>query len=532
MTLADIGYIALTTGNIFEAQKSYREALNLAHKVRGSGNDFSNACNNFAYLNYLLGNYQESWTYYLQAQETAEINNLDRHLGYILNGQADLLRDLEELEQAKDLYLKALTLAESTQEDDMLSAALAGLVALETQAGDFNQAIYYLREKASVENQQIEAPPYLVSMAKIYFEMGQTDLAQKHILQVLDALPENQPPTHETAELHFHAALIQYAAGSADEAAAHLQKCLKTTALLGFDQFLVNAFRHHLKAVKKILTHLPEFPQVQSILKRASKKPPTLKELIAPATVPPEEEQISLNVTAFDGGAVRLNGENIPHSDWGSVGARALFYFILDRKQTTKDEIALEFWPEFSQAKVNSNFHATLWRVRNALSSRQILTFEKDHYQINPIVNYYYDLYEFEDLYNGLKKQKNELEKRTAMRRMAEIYQNDYLEDIDMPWADQRRRELQNIFYTILIELAEEEFDKKNYEAAHQHYLRAAQLDYYQDDLHLKIMQTLEAVGDKRRAIQHYRAYAKKLKSEMNIEPDPDLKDMAERLSA
>lgn len=538
MTLADIGYIALTTGNIFEAQKSYREALNLAHKMRGSGNDFANACNNFAYLNYLLGNYQEAWTYYLQAQEAAELNNLDRHLGFILNGKGDVLRDLEEWDQSREMYFKAQAIAEKSEEKSALAESLSGLVALETQTNNFNQAIFYLREKASVEKTSVDSPSYLISMTKIYIKMGQCDLAQKTVQKALDAYPNNVAPTQESAELYFYAALATNTCAAeekpknehAAQAVKYLQKSLEITALLGYDQFLVSAFRQNKKALKDILAQLPNFPQVESILERAKQKPPSLKELLTPENEP-EDELIYLNVTAFDESTVRMNGEIIPAGSWGSVGARALFYFILDRKQTTKDEIALEFWPEFSQAKVNSNFHATLWRVRNALSSRQILTFENDHYQLNPAVNLYLDLDEFESLYAELRNSDSSLERRTAMRRMTEIYQNDYLQDIDMPWADQRRRELQNIFFNVLIKLAEEEFEKQNYNAATEHYLHAIKIDPYQEELHLKTMQSMEAAGDKRQALQHYRQYASRLKKEMNMEPGPEIQQLANRLS-
>ena len=539
MTLADIGYIALTTGNIFNAQKSYREALTLAHKVRGSGNDFATACNNFAYLNFLIGNYQEAWNYYLQAQEAAEFNNLTRHLGHILNSQADLLCDLEEWEHAQELYQKAQKIAENTGEDDVLIETLSGLVALETKLDNFNQAIFYLREKASIENTPTEKPSFLLSMTKIYLKMGQCDLAQNMIRQALEVLRPGSAPTQEAAEIHLFAALTQRACiqdnklkeEATKKAAEHLQKCLEITALLGYDQFLVNSFRQHKKTLKQILAELPDSPQVQSIMTRANKKPPSLQELLTPDQLPEEEEIISLNVTAFDESTVRINGELIPASDWGSVRARALFYFILDRKQTTKDEIALEFWPEFSQAKVNSNFHATLWRVRNALSSKQILTFDNEHYQINPDVNLYFDLEEFESSLEELKKTKSSLGKRIAMRRMVEIYKNDYLEDIDMPWADQRRRELQNTFFNILTTLAEEEYQKQNYNAAAEHYLHAVQLDYFQEDLHLKVMQSLQAMGDTRRAIQHYKEYVSYMKREMDMEPGTALKKLAQSIS-
>ena len=207
-----------------------------------------------------------------------------------------------------------------------------------------------------------------------------------------------------------------------------------------------------------------------------------------------------------------------------------MFYFILDRKQVTKDEIALAFWPDFSQAKINSNFHATLWRVRKALGSKTIIIFKDGAYQFSPDAQIYFDVDEVESLLKNLDNLDSPVERRAAMRRIAELYQTDFLEDIDMPWADDRRFELQNRFRQILGEMGEDYFEKRNLQTALEIYQRAIQYDPYQDDYHLRIMQIHAALGDKSSTRKHYNQYRDTLKEEMAMDPDPSLKDFIQQL--
>jgi two-component SAPR family response regulator len=244
-----------------------------------------------------------------------------------------------------------------------------------------------------------------------------------------------------------------------------------------------------------------------------------------------EGGEMILNVLGLNQGTIRLNGTPIPPRAWSSVGARALFYFILDRKQVSKDEIALTFWPDFSQAKVNSNFHATLWRVRKALGSKTVIEFENGFYQFSGEVQIYFDVDEFESLLSQIRQTGSPTERRTAMRRAMELYQTDYLIDIDMPWADDRRFELQGQFRAILSDLAADYFEKSNPASALEVYQLAVKLDPFQDEYHLRIMQCHATLGDVQSAKEHYHNYQANLEAEMGIQPDESLGEYLETLS-
>ncbi len=521
MTLADIGYIALSSGNIYEAQRSYRESLDLARQVRGNPTDLANALNNYAYLNFLLGYYQEAWMHYLQAMEVADTNSLTRHKAYILNGQADVLRDIGEWEEAREKYIRAKDLAEKLGEVSAEADALSGLVDVETHVGLYHQAMFYLRELARVQEGNIDAPIYQMRLAKIYMNMGQFNLAEKNFSEALTNWNRKEKITQDLTDLRFHYGLILARLKKTDEAKRMYEATLEDCAALGYDHFLVNYVRRHIKESGPILEKIST-PQTDILLLRAKEALPSMKALVEKEE-PEPEERFTLNVYGLDHGNVRINNDVLSPRSWGSVGARALFYFILDRGQTTKDEIALQFWPDFSQAKINSNFHATLWRVRNALGSKHIIAFENEYYKFSSDVQIYYDVSEFENLFSLLEQTDSMVEIRSALRRMVEIYQTDFIDDIYMDWADQRREKLRRQYIHVLTLLADEEYAKSNFSTTLEYLEKIAVMEPFQDDIHLKIIDCFVRRGEPFLARKHYESYNRRLKKEMGLVPDERL---------
>jgi two-component SAPR family response regulator len=290
---------------------------------------------------------------------------------------------------------------------------------------------------------------------------------------------------------------------------------------LGYDQFLVAAARNY-KGFLEQAAESWQLPQLQSLLKQAE-QPLTRRDQL---DAPPEEHPIvesSLQVTAFGRDMVRLDGEMVQHAKWLSAGARAMFFFILDQKEVTKDQIALEFWPDFSPGKVNSNFHATLWRVRNALGGKHMIEFKGAAYRVNPEVKLHYDVDQFESLIKRIDQDHSETELRTLLRQSIELYQGDFLESIDMTWADDRRAVLRASYLQVLARLARIEFDRRNFAEALALYQQLVLLEPFQDSYHLKIMASMVGEGNLNGARKHYKDYRKFLEKEMGIEPDVEI---------
>ena len=200
--------------------------------------------------------------------------------------------------------------------------------------------------------------------------------------------------------------------------------------------------------------------------------------------------------------------------------------FILDCGKVKRDDIALEFWPDFSNAKVNSNFHATLWRVRNALGSKHIIAFDGEYYSINQQVVLFYDVTEYEEILSTLNNPGlNEFEIRSQYQQAIGLYQGDYLLDIDMPWSDMRRNQLHHKNLDLLIRFAEFEVEHRKYDEAKRLYESAISLNPYEDHLHLALMNCLVNMKAPAAAKAHFKNYARILDKELGIEPLEELQN-------
>ncbi|MEJ2757203.1 MAG: hypothetical protein P8046_01865 [Anaerolineales bacterium] len=104
MILADIGYVSLNHGDIFQAQKCYHESFELSKTIRGHLGDLAMSANNQGYIHYLIGAYQTSWKYYDQGLEAALTAGWRRIVVDIYNGRGDLLKDLGLLDEAREAY--------------------------------------------------------------------------------------------------------------------------------------------------------------------------------------------------------------------------------------------------------------------------------------------------------------------------------------------------------------------------------------------------------------------------------------------
>jgi LuxR family maltose regulon positive regulatory protein len=521
MTLADIGYFGLVSGRIFDAQRSFRDAVELTKKIPGNFTDIVLVYNNYGYLNFILGNYQLAWRTYSQGIQAAKAFPWEQSVINIMNGQADVLCALDEDDDARILYEQVLEIAEENDEKIALVDAYAGLALVETKTGFFNKALYYAREIARIKNDDLSASEHSVRLGKIYLAMGQKEMALAAFASAVEAWGENPPAQQTTADCLFHYAVGLCQLGHEAESIENLKRAFEVAALLGYDQFLVLAARKYKSYVEQVADSW-DSPQLHSLIKRANA--PLLDK--SQLETPPEEPKIlesTLQVSALGKDAVRLNGEVIQTAKWLSAGARAMFFFILDRKEVTKDEIALEFWPDFSPGKINSNFHATLWRVRNALDGKNMVEFKGNAYRLNPGINLYYDVDQLESLYRRIHTDNSETEDRALLRQCIELYHGDFLTTIDMAWADQKRAELRNSHVQALTRLARIELQRSNFIEAAQLFDQLIQLEPYQDIYHQEKMACLVGLGNVNGARQHFQDYRKFLQDEMGVEPDVEI---------
>ena len=527
MTLADLGFVTIKTGDIFLAQKCFKEALDISRKLRGHQGDVAMSANNQAYLFYLQGDYSQAWKYYNQALDAAMAAGWRRIIVDIYNGQGDLLRDIGQLEKAAVEYNNALEYEGEGQEDLALWDTHMGLAELERLQGSYNNAMYHLREAAHCSKESIDQPKYQLGMAHIYLNMGHYELSRIKIDEAIMGFSKEERASADRARAYLLLAELEFIEDQIEPARTAMKQALRDIAILGFDDFFVVKCKEALTFLTKLQSNWHN-KQLADVIVRAQSFNVNYSDLFITAEVKPEENLPVIQISGFGQGEIRADGELIPNSEWKSVGARALFFYILDNGQVTKDGISLEFWPDFSQAKVNSNFHATLWRVRNALGKKGIIDFEDPYYRLNQTGIYYYDVREFEDLLlNFNHPDGTSADKRDWGYQAISLYKQDFLVDIDMNWSSDRRQELHQKFTQMVGDLAELEYKEKHFENSRDLYQRAVTLDEYQDDYHMGLIRSMVALGERGAAKNHLSAYRQTLQDELGIDPIEELREFS-----
>lgn len=311
--------------------------------------------------------------------------------------------------------------------------------------------------------------------------------------------------------------------GQIKETQEYLKKSMSNAAKLGYDHFLVNAARRSPNFVQEIAQDWPN-KHLLTIIRRVNEFQAGYQRLISRDSPEESMTELTLQVRSLGSDEIRVNAEIIPNSAWKSARAKALFYFILDRGKVRREDIAIEFWADFSKAKVNSNFHATLWRVRNALGSKHIISFDGEYYSINPQVDLFYDVNEYEEILSMLEDLSLTIyERRNLSQQAIDMYQGEFLVDVDMFWCDMRRNELRQKNLELTIRFAELEVENHHFEEAKKLYEHALVLDPYQDQLHLALMACLVNMKSPAAAKAHFINYARILEEELGIEPLEEL---------
>jgi len=530
-SLTDLGFIAISSGQMLKAQKAFEEALEIHAKTRTNLGALALARNNIAYVNHQGGRYKTAWNEYSLALENAQASKRSRVQIGILNGQADLLFDIDEFEEAEKLYRKAIAVGESIGEKQALDISHAGLAKIESVAGNHSEALTLLRDAASLGAHSFNSPFYSVRLGNIYLDMGQVDLAQEQLEKVIQGWEVDQSPQSDQVLASFLFFRLLSDKEDQDQAIAHLERSLKGAAQLGYDQFLVLAARPALSLLEKSLASI-QSSQLSDLIKRA-KTFKSGKSILAVDSSEKTLLKMHLEIRAFGADEVRKDGELLPASSWRSTRAKALFYYILDRQKVRKDQVGLDFWPDFSPGRVSSNFHATLWRVRKAIGSKEAIAFEDEQYLLEPSISRWYDVAEFESyLEQAEETEHSDSERAELLRQAVKLYRGEFLPDVYIVWADQRREELQKDYLGALINLAQLEEKKKRFGQAQNYYEKVLSLDPYRDEVHMSLMDCLVQSGAASAAKAHFHEYKALLKEELNADPLPELQIYYDKLPA
>jgi ATP/maltotriose-dependent transcriptional regulator MalT/DNA-binding SARP family transcriptional activator len=529
----ELGNCLVTLGNLAGSSLHYQRALVLWKRI-GNAAALANVLNSMAGNLYHRGEYEQALELFEEALDKAQEAASWRFQGYILAGMGDVHRDLGDYDTCRELYGEALELATRTRDGLLTVYALDALGNTFRLRGDHATAKGLLEEaceEAARHQSGYELGLCETSLGILLCETGDPQGALEHLRQAQAHL-ERANARLELAKVHFHMAQALHLAKRWKEALGELQTALDMSYQLGVDQFMVIHGQRTLPLLKYAERRLGD-QRLASLLQRIEEFKRTLAERPGALEKEQREEPLSptLEIYAFGKGTVYRDSVLVTPGEWGAAQARELFFYLLSNPHASKEQIGAVFWPDLSQARMTSVFHATKYRLRRAVGEDCILYQEGQGYYFNRQLNYWFDVEQFERLLDEAEKHEpgSEAAER-CYREAVALYRGEYLEDVYSDWAILRREALQRRYLEAVIKLAESHIARQEYEEAIQLYHQVLSKDNLREDVHRRLMECYVRMGERVKALQHYQRLLQLLAKEVGAPPAPETVALYERL--
>lgn len=270
---------------------------------------------------------------------------------------------------------------------------------------------------------------------------------------------------------------------------------------------------------------LPVFVRINSEIRRQTQIIPHDSALLLPEYVQQTDGTMLLEVRTFGYGRVLLNGRLV--DDWDGELPRNLFFFLVDRRMTTRAQIFETFWPNLSTREATNVFHVTKRKISEVLGA-DLTYYASGFYRISPEIELKYDVALFNEMLQQSAVEPAD-KAQALLARTVWLYRGEFLGQIDSAanvWVQRRRQELTQSYGDALIALAKLVEQAGDTKEALGLYIRALATNRQREDLAGIIMGLYRDLGMYEDALQTYDVLATEIMSMLGISPAQWLQDM------
>jgi ATP/maltotriose-dependent transcriptional regulator MalT/DNA-binding SARP family transcriptional activator len=518
-----LGATYFETGDFAEAQACYQQALDYFHR---HGDLYAEAAvlNDLAVLNHIQGEYHTAFAVFEQSLLTARRGGNFGIETMALVGLGDLFLDLDAPDSALEAYKQARQ-------------------RLEKSTDHFLNIYRHIAEASAerLQNSYLAAHSLLQAASQL---MGSTPSSYTHGLWLLESgqLAFTEQKNERAAKLFSQATLlfeagghrilagranlflagVLFAQGDRESAEQRLQSAFQITADLHSRAVLVAAARYVKPMLTALVFHAPLQQQAQRLLEEVQAFEENLLPLKRSLRFQKMEIPLAppiLKIQALGAARVWLGERPLTQTDWQTQTTRDLLFLILSEPRGWSKEMLGEIlWPDSSPAQLKNRFKNAIYRLRRALR-QDVIRFDGERYTFNKDLDYSYDVERLEQLFAQSKQRENPGERKLLLEELVQLYQGDYLPEIEGVWVMPEREHLRQVFHTAGLQLAELYISDAQYEQASQICQRLILSDPCLEKAYTLGMQALAATADRPGIIRLYEKLQTNLETQVGIAP-------------
>lgn len=240
-------------------------------------------------------------------------------------------------------------------------------------------------------------------------------------------------------------------------------------------------------------------------------------------------------------GAFRVYQDDSLITDWNGLKGLSILKYLAAHggKPVAKDILMDTFWPDADPEAARRNLHQAIYSLRQTLRRRRSdfrhVQFENDCYLLNPEMDVWLDVEEFEGhLQAGRRLEAaGQLEEAMAEYGVAEgLYQGDFLEeDLYEDWPMMQREHLRNKYLDVAERLSGYYVERGEHTAAIALCQKTLMQDNCNEEAYRRLMQCYQAQGQRHLAIRQYQTCVEALREELDLSPSEETVELYRRIS-
>jgi DNA-binding SARP family transcriptional activator len=529
----ELGMAYSALGNDEAALRFYQRALKTWEEAGNLGWQ-ATLLNNMGVLYHSMGAYEQAFTMLEKALEYARRTGYARMPALALCSLGDLLADMQDFDRCEECYDQALALPSQLIDGYLVFYAMLAKARVARLRGDFQRAEKLLldlfpRLQRSVsldeealyrlENgclllcleQEHESVAQLTRAVELYENSGRLldiCISRVWLASALNTARRPEDAAEQLRALFSEMSNLKEPGPlyiNTEQAYPWLEKITTSSNLASpLKQLITNAHRFG-KNIPGLRRKLRQISHIISI------SPPHIA------------------IQALGPAQVLYNGKKISLSDWQTRETRDLFFFFLQSKAVTKEEIASIFWPDISPSRLKMRFKTSIYRLRHAVGQETIL-FEDERYEFNHGIDYEYDVEKFQQILGQADKTQAVDEVINLLIMAIDLVKGPYMADVDAAWADSERNRFDMQYQGAILRLAQLQLEAGHTQAALEACRTVLLINPLLEEAYRLNMRAYAILGDRAAVARQFRICSDIFEEELGVKPSKETELLYKRL--
>jgi DNA-binding SARP family transcriptional activator len=541
MVMADLAGLMIEHGNRAKAAHLRQQVLTIWRELE-LPDQLAYTLNEIGCDLHRLGQYESAYATLLEARHWAGKVGNPRLDALILTSQGDLLADTGNRKAASEAYRQAMSKLERADDSWLKTYLCWSLALLDRKIGSFLSALEWLKRaevELNIDDQTSLSVNIEATRGIILVDMDRVRDG-RDLLERASTCLENLRMPQDLAQVLLLRARAEYRSGDIPEAVASLSRAFALADQVGYDQMLVREVLPAQDMLEALRNSAEIGPRVAHLLQRAQRSAyvplsdPRGALPLGDGRVrendPTNTTKVTLQALAFGKGRIIKDGAELSRAILYSTRVQEVLLFLIDRMPIERDRILGVFWPDKTTAQALNNLYQMLFRIRRAIGL-DVIVLEEQVCRLADDVHLDYDVANFEaKAREVITMNGGDLRRSSLAVETLSLYEGDYLVNFDAQWALARRQTLCDLHLTLLCIYADELMNLTRYAEARDVLSRVLTVEPLREDAHQRMLVCLAGVGRRYEVVDHYRRYREMLRTELGLDPPPEMRALYSRL--